>query len=162
MKAERALDAARELQLLGGERTEVVFHGTSMDPLLFEDDRVLVESVRFADIEVGDIVTYRHLDRYPTRRVVAIRPDRVTLWCDAWPDQTFRADPDDILGRAVGRIRNGYRLDATDAEWIVRRDRALRTFRRTRPRVTARRLVGGLRRRLGRLLDRKRWRGDRL
>lgn len=156
MKAETAFDAARELQLLGGERTEVVFHGTSMDPLLFEGDRVLVEKVRYDDIEVGDIVTYRHLDRYPTRRVVAIRPDQVTFWCDAWPNELFRATPDAVLGRAIGRIRNGYRLDATDAEWTVRRDRALRTFRRTGPRRAMRRVVGGLRRRLGR----RRWRGD--
>lgn len=157
MNTETALRAARELQLLGGERTTVLFHGTSMDPLLSEGDRVLVERVRLADIRIGDIVTYRYLDRYPTRRVVGIRSDQVTFWCDAWPDQIFRASPDDVLGRAVGRIRNGARLDATDREWIVRRHRALRTFRRTRLRAAVGRLAGGLRRRL----VRRPWRSDR-
>jgi signal peptidase I len=130
---------------------EVMFHGTSMDPLLFEGDLVVVDDVGFSDIRVGDIVTYRYLDRYPTRRVVGIRPDRLTLWCDAWPNLVFRAAPDDVLGRAVARIRNGHRLDATANEWLVRRDRALRTYRRTQPRLFVRRVIGGVRRRLGRL-----------
>lgn len=150
MRAEAALDAARELQLLSGGRMEVMFHGTSMDPLLFEGDLVVVDDVGFSDIRIGDIVTYRYLDRYPTRRVVAIRPDRLTLWCDAWPDRLFTAAPDDVLGRAVARIRNGHRLDADAAEWLVRRDRALRDYRRTRPRFLVRRVIGGLRRRLRR------------
>jgi hypothetical protein len=150
MKAEAALGTARELQLLSGGRMEVMFHGTSMDPLLFEGDLVIVDDVGFSDIQIGDIVTYRHLDRYPTRRVVAIRPDRLTLWCDAWPDRLFRATPDDVLGRAVARIRNGHRLDADAAEWLIRRDRALRTYRRTLPRLFVKRVIGGLRRRLGR------------
>lgn len=149
MRAEAALGAARELQLLSGGRMEVMFHGTSMDPLLFEGDLVVVDNVRYHDIRIGDIVTYRHLDRYPTRRVVAIRPDHLTLWCDAWPDRLFRAAPDEVLGRAVARIRNDHRLDATAPEWRVRCDRALRAYRRTVPLHFARRVIGGLRRRLG-------------
>ncbi len=154
MRSEAALGAARELQLLSGGRMEVMFHGTSMDPLLFEGDLVVVEEVRIDDIRIGDIVTYRHLDRYPTRRIVAISPDQLTLWCDAWPDRIFRAAPDDVLGRAIARIRNGHRLDATAAEWQVRCERALRTYRRTLPRFFMRRAIGGLRRRLGRFKQR--------
>jgi hypothetical protein len=153
MRAEAALGAARELQLLSGGRMEVMFHGTSMDPLLFEGDLVVVDDVSFADIRVGDIVTYRHLDRYPTRRVVAIRPDRLTLWCDAWPDRIFQAAPDEVLGRAAARIRNGHRLEATAPEWRVRCERALRAYRRTLPRRFARRAIGGVRRRLGSIVQ---------
>ena len=142
MKGSAALDAARELQLLSGGRLEVVFHGTSMDPLLFEGDLVLVEDVTVDDIAIGDIVTYRYLDRYPTRRVVGIEPDRLTLWCDAWPHLRFRASPEDVLGRAVGRVRNDHRLDASDPEWISRRERALRSNRRARPQLAERRAVG--------------------
>jgi hypothetical protein len=149
MKAEQALDAARELQLVANTSTDVMFHGLSMDPLLFEGDIVVVEPVQYGEIKIGDIITYRYLDRFPTRRVVAIHPDRLVLWCDAWPDQIFATAPDNVLGHAVARIRNGYRLGATDREWIVRCERALRSYRRTRPRREVRRVVGGVRRRVG-------------
>ena len=149
MKAEHALDIARELQLVANTSTDVMFHGLSMDPLLFEGDIVVVEPVQNGEIKIGDIITYRYLDRFPTRRVVAIQPDRLVLWCDAWPDQIFATVPDDVLGRATTRIRNGHHLRATDREWIVRCDRALRSYRRTRPRREIRRIVGGIRRRVG-------------
>lgn len=149
MKAGQALDAARELQLVADTSTDVIFHGLSMDPLLFEGDIVVVEPVQYGDIKIGDILTYRHLDRYPTRRVVAIQVNKVVLWCDAWPDQIFSAVPDDVLGRAVARIRNDHRLNANDREWTVRCDRALRSYRRTRPKREARRIARGVRRRLG-------------
>ena len=149
MKAEQALGAARELQLVSNSSTDVMFHGLSMDPLLFEGDIVVVEPVQHSEIKIGDIITYRYLDQFPTRRVVAIHPDRLVLWCDAWPDQIFATAPDDVLGRAAARIRNGHQLDATDREWIARCDRALRSYRRTRPKREARRVAGGVRRRLG-------------
>ena len=145
MNADDALDAARELQLLSDTLDNVMFHGLSMDPLLFEGDTVIVEPVGFDEIETGDIITYRYLDRYPTRRVVAIRPDRLTMWCDAWPDELFSAVSDDVLGRAVARIRNGDRLDATDTEWVDRRQRALRAYRCAVARRLPRRVARGIR-----------------
>ena len=148
MKADQALDAAREMQLVAAHSTDVMFHGLSMDPLLFEGDRVCVEPLLYTDIKIGDIVTYRYLDRYPTRRVVGINPDHLVLWCDAWPDRIFEARQEDVLGRVSGRTRDGHRLDATDSEWIDLRNRALRRYRRARSKTAARRFVRGARRRL--------------
>ena len=146
MKHSDALAAARELQLLHGERLEVMFHGLSMDPMLFEGDQIIVESIDAAELRVGDIVTYRHLDRYPTRRVVAVDRRRLTLWCDAWPSLLFHAAPDDVLGRVVARVRNEHRLEADSPEWSGQRARALRRYRRYRLVHLVRRVRGRLRR----------------
>ena len=125
--------AARELQLLLAPKTDVMFHGLSMEPLLREGDRVFVKPVAADEIEIGDIITYRHLDRFPTRRVVARRGADITLWCDNWPDLLFHAKAADILGRAEARTREGETTSRRDATWIQQRDKALRSFRRTRP-----------------------------
>ena len=65
MKTSTAVIAARKLQLLNAPVTDVMFHGDSMAPLLSEGDRVVTEKVTFADICVGDIITYLHEDKYP-------------------------------------------------------------------------------------------------
>lgn len=140
--------AAQELQLLSGGTMDVMFHGLSMDPLLFEGDSVIVEPVDIGDVRIGDVVTYRHHDKYPTRRVVGCGDDHFVLWCDAWPQLRFRAHHDAVLGRVVARVRNGHELSATAPEWIGRRERALRSYRRARPGIEARRAIGGLVRRL--------------
>ena len=144
--------AARELQLISRGRLDVVFHGTSMEPLLVEGDEVLVEPIDGADARVGDIVVYRDADRFPTRRVVGVDRAGLTLWCDAWPDRRYRASHEDVLGRAVARTRDGHRLEADTTEWRSRRESALRTYRRVRPRLELRRIRRGLRRRLRHLL----------
>lgn len=148
MNQSEALRAAQELQLLSGESMDVMFHGLSMDPLLFEGDCVIVEPVAISDVRIGDVVTYRHEDKYPTRRVVGCGADHFILWCDAWPQRRFRAEHDAVLGRVVARVRNGHRLEATSPEWIGRRDRAMRSYRRALPGLASRRLVGELRRKL--------------
>lgn len=146
MTPDDALVVAREIQLLEGERLDVVFHGTSMDPLLYEGDTVIVRPVDVDTVRSGDIVTYRKDDKYPTRRVVRVTDEKLWLWCDAWPRERFVCARDDVLGIAVARIRNGYRLDATAPEWTIRRDRAMNRFRRYRPVLEWRRVGSRLRR----------------
>lgn len=140
------LDAARALQLVAGPRTEVVFHGESMWPLLHEGDRVILEPVTPAEIRLGDIVTYRYLDRYPTRRVVRVRPDRLTLWCDNWPTRRYSAAPGDVLARVLARDRDGERLGVDDPGWRKQRTRAARRYRLVRWRLDARGAGRALRR----------------
>jgi hypothetical protein len=148
MNRDDARRAARELQLLSGGTMDVMFHGLSMDPLLFEGDSVIVQPVDIGDVRIGDVLTYRNDDKYPTRRVVWRGDDHFVLWCDAWPQRRFRADHDAVLGRVVARVRNGHELAATSPEWIGRRERALRSYRRALPGMEARRVVRGLVRRL--------------
>jgi hypothetical protein len=126
----KALRAARELQLLVPPHPDrpahtVVFHGLSMLPLLQDGDEVAVEPVRWEAIRVGDIVTYRHEDKFPTRRVVHKAADRLILWCENWPTLRFSAGRDEVLGRAVARRRDGVWLTSRDAPWRVARWRAL-------------------------------------
>jgi hypothetical protein len=122
---------AKELQVAVSSANQTLyFHGESMRPLLVEGDEVVVEPVAWDRIRLGDIVTYRYLDRFPTRRVVRKRKDRLDFWCDNWPDRSFSAAREDVLGRAIARRRGGVWLSATDREWTRARSRALLRYLR--------------------------------
>lgn len=122
---------AKELQLaISSPQRTLYFHGESMRPLLVEGDEVVVEPVEWDRIRLGDIVTYRYLDRFPTRRVIRKSATGLDLWCDNWPDRRFTAARGDVLGRAIARRRNGVWLTARDGEWARARRIALRRYLR--------------------------------
>jgi hypothetical protein len=109
---------AKELQLgVSSKQRTLHFHGNSMRPFLVEGDEVVVEPVEWNTIRLGDVITYRHLDRFPTRRVVRKMDDGLLLWCDNWPDRTFTAARDEVLGRAIARRRGDTWLAARDYAW---------------------------------------------
>jgi len=117
---------AKELQLeVSSKQRTLHFHGESMRPFLVEGDEVVVEPVEWDRIRLGDVVTYRHLDRFPTRRVVRKTDGALLLWCDNWPDRTFKAARADVLGHAVARRRGDAWLAATDLTWKLARLRAM-------------------------------------
>lgn len=117
---------AKELQVaVSSPNQTLYFHGESMRPLLVEGDEVVVEPVAWDRIRLGDIITYRYLDRFPTRRVVRKQSDRLDLWCDNWPERSFSTAREAVLGRAVARRRDGVWLSATNREWTRARSRAL-------------------------------------
>ncbi len=130
MKRAAADQVARDLQLLHSARTRTVrFHGLSMAPFLRDGDRVTVERVAWDEIQRGDIVTYRDDAKYPTRRVVGKKRDRLLLWCDNWPGLRFTTRREEVLGRAVALERGAVRLHAADPDWQHATRRALRTYR---------------------------------
>jgi hypothetical protein len=145
---------AKELQLsFSSESRALYFHGTSMYPFLVEGDEVIVVPVSWRDIHVGDVVTYRFADKFPTRRVVRKTARDVRLWCDNWPQQRFAASRADVLGRAVARKRDGRWITPRHPEWRAARRAALVSYVR---RVLApdcarlpRRIAGVVARRLG-------------
>lgn len=109
---------AKELQLSKSAPGQThFFHGESMCPLLVEGDEVVVEPVDWSEIRLGDIITYRYLDRFPTRRVVGKTAERLELWCDNWPDRFFSAAAADVLGRATARRRGEEWLSARSWPW---------------------------------------------
>ncbi|HEX7023949.1 MAG TPA: S24/S26 family peptidase [Gemmatimonadales bacterium] len=117
---------AKELQVaVSSPNRTLYFHGESMRPLLVEGDEVVVEPVSWDRIRTGDIITYRYLDRFPTRRVVGKTADRLDLWCDNWPDRSFTAGREDVLGRAIARRRDGVWLTSAGREWKRARRTAL-------------------------------------
>lgn len=150
MKADRARQIAQELQLARSSQMRVRFHGQSMQPLLRDGDRVIVEPVGWDDIRPGDLITYRCEDRFPTRRVVRKRASTLLLWCDNWPHDRFQASRAQVLGRAVARERHGVWLDCRDSEWRAAGRRGLAKFRR----LHLRRAFGRLRDAMRRLLRR--------
>ena len=120
---------AKELQLSFSSQTRALyFHGMSMHPFLVEGDEMVVVPVSCHDIHVGDVVTYRFEDKFPTRRVVWKTADHVRLWCDNWPQHRFEASREDVLGRAVARKRDGRWITLRDREWQAARRAALASY----------------------------------
>ncbi|MEX1258779.1 MAG: S24/S26 family peptidase [Gemmatimonadota bacterium] len=123
--------AAKELQLeLSSKGRRLYFHGESMRPFLVEGDEVVVEPIAFDDIHVGDVVTYRFSDKFPTRRVVRKHQRGLDLWCENWPARRYVCAAEDLLGVAVARGRDGEWIGDRSPEWRAARRKALRAWRR--------------------------------
>ena len=143
---------AKELQLEHSARLgSVLFHGNSMLPFLRDGDELVVEPVDSDAIQVGDIVTYRLEDRFPTCRVMGRAADKLLLKADNWSD-VYQIWPEDLLGRVVSRARAERVLDSSDPKWQAAARAALR---RRRLSVRVSRLRGRIRRWTDRA--RKRW-----
>jgi hypothetical protein len=120
--------AAMELQLQRSHLEPAYFHGYLMLPLLREGDQVEVEPVSGEQVSVGDVVTYRDGDKFPTRRVMEIRRDEravVIMGDSIRPRQTWIVGFDDVLGRVVRRWRNGTWMTTRDWRWRGQRTRVV-------------------------------------
>jgi hypothetical protein len=106
-----------------------------MRPFLVEGDEVVVEPVSWDDIRIGDVITYRHLDRFPTRRVMRKTEQELLLWCEHWPERIFPAARDEVLGRAVARRRGSAWLAANQLPWRIARISARLRFEQRRFRL---------------------------
>ncbi len=115
-----AIIVAKELQLAHSSTLgPVQFHGDSMRPFLRDGDELVVERVAWEAIQVGDILSYRLDDRFPTCRVVAKRGGKMVLKADNWPTKSFQVWPEDIIGRVVVRRRAGQLLHLADSRWTL-------------------------------------------
>jgi len=117
-----------ELQLAHADRRLAYFHGLTMLPLLREGDEVLTEPIDWGDVRIGDVVTYRFEDKFPTRRVVAIdrAARRFVIMGDSIPGRREYLVPfEDVLARVVRRRRDGHWLDVTSPTWRLQTMRVL-------------------------------------
>lgn len=116
---EEVLWIVRELQLELSTSKPVFFHGRSMLPLLRDGDYLEILRVNTGDIRVGDIVTYRDTDEFPTRRVIGIDADlgQFRIQADHKPARVFRVPAAEILGRVEARVRDGRRLHRESLRW---------------------------------------------
>lgn len=139
--------AAHEIRLARSREVgPVYFHGETMRPFMGEGDLVIVEPVSWDAIAVGDIITYRFNDKFPTRRVVRIDHGAGTavLRGDSipgWPD--FHVRREDVLGRATVVIRDGVRISRHSLEWRWASLRSLTIQRLVRLKAGLRWLVRG-------------------
>jgi len=115
---------AKEL-LLTESRSSVRFHGHSMSPFLEDGDELLVKAVDWPDVRVGDVLTCRLDERFPTLRVVRKHATKVILRGDNWPFADFEAWPEDVLGRVIARRRDAATLVEHSWSWRAARSRAL-------------------------------------
>jgi len=116
----------KELQLeLSSEERALYFHGLSMLPFLQEGDMVTVRPVAWADIKRGDIVTYRNVDKFPTRRVFTKDSTWLSVRCDGWRKFVDDVQADDVLGRAEARCRDGRWITSSSLEWRLAKLRAV-------------------------------------
>ncbi len=147
---------AWELKLdMSSAPASVRWHGRSMEPFLREGDEIGLRPVAWDEIAVGDIVTYRLRDKFPTYRVVKKRPHKLILAGDNWPGRVFRVWPEDVVGRLESRLRAGRRLHRRSPAWraesarVVLRNAARSAWHRGRRRLDANRrrraIAAGLR-----------------
>jgi len=111
---------AHELRLSRPDAPASYFHGQTMLPHLVEGDWVVTEPVRAEDVRLGDVVTYRFEDKFPTRRVVARdrRTRTFTIMGDSIPGRRDYLVPfDDVLARVVKRQRGDAWLATSDRSW---------------------------------------------
>jgi hypothetical protein len=124
--------AAMELQLERSDVEPACFHGYLMLPLLREGDEVVVEPVAPTDLRVGDVVTYRDSDRFPTRRIMAIHEfgrSLVIMGDSVRPRQTWLVPADDVLGRVVRRGREGRWISTRSWHWQWQRHKVVLRYR---------------------------------
>lgn len=143
MSQSRALEVAREIQIRTSDRQHTLyFHGESMEPFLTEGDQLVVQQVVWDDIEIGDIITYRHEDKYPTRRVIRKHDDVLEFRCEGWPWRVFETTRGEVLGRVVARRRGDVWLESSDAGWRASTRKALAKSRRRDLLAALGRIVG--------------------
>ena len=120
MKQAQALEAAKRLQLLNAHRTNVIFHGYSMEPLLTEGDQVMVQLTAFEDIRIGDIIISKKGDKFPACRVLYKRKDSLIVWRDNWAHREIpQVSRKDILGELIVRERKGSKLSKGSFGWMI-------------------------------------------
>jgi hypothetical protein len=123
---------AMELQLARSHRDPAYFHGYLMVPLLREGDEVSVEPISWERVRVGDIVTYRDADKFPTRRVMKIKADErlfVIMADNVRPRRSWLVSFDHVIGRVQGRRRDNSWTTARDWQWRLQRARVLARYR---------------------------------
>lgn len=146
--------AVRELQLADSTRRPVYFHGRTMMPLLYEGDEVETTPLSGDEVRVGDVVTYRYEDKFPTRRVMVVdrTARQLVIMGDSIPaGREFVVDFDDVLARVTRRRRDGAWLSTTNWRWRLQTLRVLARDRRRRDPLLAplRKSWRAARRRLG-------------
>jgi hypothetical protein len=121
-----------ELQLERSHVEPAYFHGYLMLPLLREGDEVVVEPVAPNDLRVGDVVTYRDADKFPTRRIMAILEhgqSLVIMGDSVRPRRTWLVPADDVLGRVIRRRRDGRWMTTRNWRWQWQRHKVVLRYR---------------------------------
>lgn len=109
---------AQELQLRESVHgSTVLFHGSSMYPFFRDGDELRVEPVTYDEIAVGDIITFRLRDHFPTLRVLYKGRNKMVLGADNWHERKFATWREFVLGRVTARTRDGKTLRADAPAW---------------------------------------------
>jgi signal peptidase I len=110
---------AKELQLENSEIIgTVIFHGKSMSPFLEQGDELIVKPLKWKEIKIGDVVTYRFDDKFPTYRVIRKFKTYLLLKPDNW-QQIFEVKRKDLLGKVIERKRVNSTLSCTNWKWTL-------------------------------------------
>lgn len=118
MKSDKVLQEARALQLLNAHKSNVVFHGYSMEPLLTEGDSVAINKIAFKDIRIGDIIVSYEGEKYPARRVLYKKKNSLVVWRDNWAHrEILEIYEKDVLGKIIARNRNNQVVASDDFSW---------------------------------------------
>lgn len=92
---------------VSGYRT-VILAGGSMEPALDNGSMLITQSAEPADLEAGDVITFRHPESSTTitHRIISVREENGERWFTTKGDANATADPDEV---AFAQGRTAYR-----------------------------------------------------
>lgn len=123
---ESIIDAAKELYLLESNgRSQIEFHGLTMQPFLQDGDQLTISPVQWDEIRAGDIITYRYKDKYPTYRVLSKEPSLLLMMADNWPNYRAEIRPDEVIGRVIQLKRGDSLLSNKMLAWRISSTRVI-------------------------------------
>jgi hypothetical protein len=130
MDKDQIKQKAHDLFLVdGGKEQGHYFHGRSMLPLFREGDRLLVRSLNWNALRVGDVIIFRQDLKYPTRRVVRLYNGAALVVGDNWITQRQLIQSDQIVSVVYGRSRDGHALSSEQVRWRIYKTVCLMRFR---------------------------------
>ena len=91
--------------------------GTSMVPNLWPGDILTICPVEFADVAAGDVVVFSRDSFLITHRVIRNCASTLITQGDSVPFPDSPVSKDELLGRVVSILRNGRRIDPSQAWW---------------------------------------------
>ena len=111
--------ALGEKALFQGHSIRVKAGGSSMYPLLRENDRLTIEPITTENILKGDILVYKDQSRLIAHRFLKFNQDRIITRGDF----SFQADKpfssEELLGRVVHVERKGKAMNPKSLKWKI-------------------------------------------
>ncbi len=133
------------------DRLRLRVNGTSMFPLLRNEDIILVQTVPLDTLCPGDLITFRREKDIVTHRLVSVTPQQYLTIGDNMFSLDPPVAPDMILGRVVAIEKNAHYQPLSEPKWVtstlVRLGQQV-AVAPARGGTTARRMVDWLTRRL--------------
>lgn len=101
------------------DRLRLRVNGTSMFPLLRNEDIILVQTVPLDTLCPGDLITFRREKDIVTHRLVSVTPQQYLTIGDNMYSLDPPVEPEMILGRVVAIEKNAHYQPLSEPKWVT-------------------------------------------